>query len=958
MVVKRLCFLVILLFQFGWGQTIDDAYVLEKNKKAAALNRDGKFVEADAILESLLSRLENEKSSQRFFAVTYQTKAKIVQNLGNYEESNMLARKSLQISLKLFDSIKIADNYNTIGINHYFQSDYDSTTFYYEKSLEIKRKIKTNPYALAVSTYNLALVYDDLGQTERALELYHQSENLLLESKEKRNFLSDVYVGIALIHFYAGDLSKAEIYVDKAMEKGLSSYGEFNPNMTFVYTTYANILEAKKEYKAAIELLRKNLKIRRESYGEWHMWTCETNYDLANSYLLIENYDKAEEHYLRAIEIGSRINSRQYLANARNFLGQLYLDRRIHLDRAQNLLYLALDTNREIYGDVSDLVAENYLQLAKLYKAKGEKEEFLNHIDLCLRAANYSVDRLNETIGPLQAIGALMLLTDYYSEEFEESRKIESLMNSYGQVDQKMKLIKFIQSNFSSDRSRIDFANKYREVFEKDLGICWLLYHETKDRNYLEKAFELSESNRNTTLLKGLQGIKYMAFSDIPEEKQQVEQSVKKDLERVKMDLFFEKSASKPDKEYYKSLLDLRINLTNKLDSIYNDFDKNFPKFKSNINNDSIVKIKEVQGVLDDNTQVLTYFLGDESLFSFTITKDTVILLRADIAPRLTVITNDFKNHLSGREDINDLSYDLYMYLMGQQLDQGKSELIIIPDNVLNYIPFEVLKTQSGSYLLENHTISYTGSVSLYMELKNNFFNYKTPQNWAGFAPEYEGSERLSYTKQEIEEVSEITDGTTFMDGTALKTNFTAHSKDFSIVHLAMHAEIDNEHPMYNSLLFDDGPLTASEIYTMKSNANLVVLSACNTGFGKIEKGEGVMSMARAFHFSGVPSILMSLWKVPDKQTKSIMIDFYRHLKKGEKKSDALRQAKINYLKKNANTALAHPYYWSGFVINGNTEVVDLQNSAYPMIIWISIMLFSIMVLFIVFKKLRKYYSR
>jgi tetratricopeptide (TPR) repeat protein len=507
MVVKRLCFVLILLFQFVWGQNIDNSYVLEENRKALNLNREGKFVEANAILHSLLLKLQEENSKENLFAVTYQTKAKIVQSLGNYEESNLLARKSLQISLKLFDSVKIADNFNTIGINHYFQSDYDSTTFYYEKSLEIKRKIKTNPYGLAVSTYNLALVYDDLGQTERALELYNQSETLLLESKQKKNFLSDVYVGMALIHFYSGDLSKAEIYVEKALEKGLSSYGEFNPNMTFVYTTYANILEAKKEYEAAIDLLKKNLKIRRESYGEWHRWTCETNYDLANSYVLVKNYDKAEEHYLKAIEIGNRINSRQYLANARNFLGQLYLDRLIHLDEAQNLLHFALETNREIYGDISDLVAENYLQLAKLYKTKGQHKEFLEYIDECLKAANYKADRPNELIGPLQAIGAMMLLTDYYSDEFKRNGNIETLKNSYKQVDKKIELIKLAQSNFSSDRSRIDFANKYREVFEKDLGICWLLYHETRDPKYLQKAFELSETNRNTALLKGLHGI-------------------------------------------------------------------------------------------------------------------------------------------------------------------------------------------------------------------------------------------------------------------------------------------------------------------------------------------------------------------------------------------------------------------------------------------------------------------
>jgi CHAT domain-containing protein len=106
----------------------------------------------------------------------------------------------------------------------------------------------------------------------------------------------------------------------------------------------------------------------------------------------------------------------------------------------------------------------------------------------------------------------------------------------------------------------------------------------------------------------------------------------------------------------------------------------------------------------------------------------------------------------------------------------------------------------------------------------------------------------------------------------------------------------------------------------------LAVLSSCNTGFGKIEKGEGVMSMARAFHFSGIPSVLMSLWKVPDKETESIMVDFYKFLKSGRSKSEALRLAKLNFLDNNTNPELKHPYYWSGFVINGNTEPISIGN--------------------------------
>jgi CHAT domain-containing protein len=935
-----------------WGQTLDREYVVSENKRASELNREGNFLEANQVLDRLLTRLEAEGSEDKFFASTYQTKAKVVQSLGNYQESSKLARSALMISLKANDSLNIADSYNTIGINHYFEADYDSTTYYYEKSLEIKRRSKTDPYALAVSTYNLALVYDDLGQTEQAMELYKQAENYLLESKKSKNFLSDVYVGMALIYFYSGDISKAEGYAEKAMEKGLISYGEFNPNMTFVYTTYANILEAEKKYDESIALLEKNLKIRRSAYGEWHRWTCETYYDLANAYVLVENYDKAEVYYKKAIEIGKKINSYQYLANARNFLAQLYLDRKIHLDESERLLQASLETNINIYGNKSDLVAENYLQLAKVHKLKEDESRFQEYIKKSLEAADYSQDDLGSVIGPLQALDALMLVGDWNNKVFEKDGDIIHLIDSYELVDQKTALIKHTQRNFSSDRSRIDFANKYREVFEMDLGLCWVLYHETKDDKYLQKAFELSETNRNTTLLKGLQGLEYRAYSGIPPDKLVLENLTKKALEKVKMDIFFEKSASEPDKEYYRSLLDERILLSNKLDSIYRDFYKNYPKFKNISSSQELVKIEEVQAKLDGNTQVITYFLGEESLFSFSITKDSISLLRADIADKLVRGTNDFKNHLSKRDNIDELSYDLYMYLLGQQLDREKKNLIIVADNVLNYIPFEILRSPDGSFVLEKHNVSYNGSVRIFLELKKAFFKYDAPQDWAGFAPTYSEEEVLPSSIEEINEIARLTDGVEFIGAAAKKKNFIEHNKEFSIMHFAMHAKIDNENPLYNRLLFEDGELTASEIYTSKSKVNLAVLSACNTGFGKIEKGEGVMSMARAFHYSGIPSVLMSLWKVPDQETKMIMIDFYRFLKKGKSKSEALRMAKLNYLDKNGNSALAHPYYWSGFVINGNTDPLEINNADFPLA-WIVFAILGILILSYLYKKFR-----
>ena len=124
----------------------------------------------------------------------------------------------------------------------------------------------------------------------------------------------------------------------------------------------------------------------------------------------------------------------------------------------------------------------------------------------------------------------------------------------------------------------------------------------------------------------------------------------------------------------------------------------------------------------------------------------------------------------------------------------------------------------------------------------------------------------------------------------------------------------------------NDGFLHAYEIYNLPLQARLAVLSACETGVGELVKGEGVMSLARAFHYAGCPSVVTSLWKVDDEATAQLMQYFYENLANGKTKSTALREAKLSYLK-NAPESKKHPLYWAGFVLIGDDSEIILQES-------------------------------
>ena len=176
------------------------------------------------------------------------------------------------------------------------------------------------------------------------------------------------------------------------------------------------------------------------------------------------------------------------------------------------------------------------------------------------------------------------------------------------------------------------------------------------------------------------------------------------------------------------------------------------------------------------------------------------------------------------------------------------------------------------------------------------------------------------------------------MKGDATETNFKNDLNGYSVIHLATHAIVDDEKPQYSRLVFNlsdslnDGYLHAYEIYSMDIDAKLVSLSACNTGFGTVQKGEGVMSLSHAFAYAGVPSTLVSLWPASDKSTPEIMRLFYTNLQSGMNKDVALRQAKLSYLETSAGKA-RHPFYWGGFILIGDVESIE---SSWSTIYWIA----------------------
>lgn len=304
-------------------------------------------------------------------------------------------------------------------------------------------------------------------------------------------------------------------------------------------------------------------------------------------------------------------------------------------------------------------------------------------------------------------------------------------------------------------------------------------------------------------------------------------------------------------------------------------------------------------------------------------------------------LASQLVENLWNRKPMKAIAQDLGSKLL-PDFEANIEDLIVIADKYLNQIPFEILEDGSGM-LLEKLNLSYAGSVQLYDAQKQMSKRQRSSGKWMGFAPIYKENS-LPNNQNEVKEINKLTGGMEILGETATKSKFLEESPNAFIIHLATHSETDQNNPMLSKMYFseqdeDAGELTASEVYNLDLNADLVVLSACNTGLGKTESGDGVMSMARAFTYAGVSSAVMSLWQVSDRQTSELMVKFYENLNQGQKKNEALRNAKRDYLKTVQEPELQHPYYWAGFVVSG--DVTPISKKSYVWFYILGIILIS-----------------
>jgi CHAT domain-containing protein len=582
-----------------------------------------------------------------------------------------------------------------------------------------------------------------------------------------------------------------------------------------------------------------------------------------------------------------------------------------------------------------------------------------------------------------------------------ETRQINLLIAAARTYQLCFDLIDQLRMTLKAENSQLFLQLKLYNIYKQAIDNCFTLYELTGKSSWAEQAFEISERSKSIILLSELKDANAKKIGSIPEEYLTLEREVRKDINLYRNNILVEENQPEPDERKLIYLRSNLLTLEKKFDSLKNSFELNYPVYYRYKYDQSVVSPDQLKDILGKNEIMLEYSLSDKYLYIFLISRKKFEVKRILTDETLVRDIFSLRDNLDF-DHVLDYTYDDYLeyQIVAHKLytkliqpfsnDLVNKKIIIIPDGELNYLSFESLLqkiTPSDTiafrylpFLIKSNPISYAPTATIYSLIKKrgrapglqNGVLALAPSNTmltrSILANEAVMKELLKYdfnlpgATHEAESILQVMKGRKLIGEDATEYEFKKNASQFDILHFATHTVIDDENPLSSTLSFypydghdEDGMLHTYEIYNLELKGELAVLSACSTGNGKLLKGEGVISLARAFTYAGMPSVIMTLWDVEDISTGNIIPYFYHLLGKGYGKDIALRQAKLAYLGKTIPEIEMHPAFWSGFVLYGNNQGFRQKADHLQVILLIILAGLLFMISFIIIKRYIQY---
>lgn len=754
---------------------------------------------------------------------------------------------------------------NNIGLYYWKTNNYSNALKYLEDCLTISIEISDiNVQAECLS--NIGIIYKELGDFDQALKHHLKGLEIDRNSNNKKNVALDLNnIGIAIKNKALISKEKRLLYV---------ALDSFKKSL--------DLLDSGQDLKTEIQVLN----------------------NIGTIYALLNDYTEASSNYLMCLDKAKSVMDLESEEMIQNNLGAFYYQQN-HLSNAIKFFMNAkrIGENR----DFSCGLWETYLGLGQCYE---KKNDFSKAVAYYKKAVNV-VDRL--------------------------------------------------RGNIHLDMFKTGFIRNKLEIYENLINLLYRLNRANPSQALKEEIFLYIEKAKARAFLESLGEAKVNIRAKLSPMMRKREEEISKEISSIIFDISrqpvlkskkddLERKLSEAEDSYLRLIAEMRSEV---------------PEI-ANLVAPSPCTIRDIQDrILDSSSALLEYFLGGTHSYVFLITKKDIDFyelpnrdkIESSVAPLLKSLTVPTKGIFIGELAAERIADEILFPIR----DCGRSDinnLIIIPDGILYYLPFESLKFRSDrdssrkTYMIERAKISYAPSSSSLLFLAEKSGNRDAEKGILAFGhPVYDQRSRnfnnLNKTSSNILRELYVSQGFNFVslpysrrEVLSIGKYFPRDKKDiflrrdakeeviknvdlnkYQVIHFACHGFLDEKSPLRSSLVLsldedreEDGFLQVREIYNLRMNADLVVLSACQTGKGRIERGEGILGLPRIFFYAGAKSVISALWPIGDKSTAFFMKRFYKHLSDGADKSRALQKAKMDMM----NSKYSHPFYWAAFILHGD----------------------------------------
>ncbi len=841
---------------------------------------------------------------------------------GDYEPALDFFQRGLTIATEIDDEDTEARLLSDFGEVYWVQGDFDRAIDYHNRAIQIAEKIK-NVRILATSMGGRALIYWHQGDLQKALEDFNRCSTLFEQLGSKGN-LAINYLNVGSAHADLGNYREAQALIQKSLEMSVANKDRGLEGACL--SALGRLHEDLGEIDLAVDDFKKALRISQET-GEKREQAFAFR-DIGLIYERNEKYQEALGYYEKALNIYEETGEKKGIGRGFSDIGVIYAKLGKH-DLAMQQYVKAVDILESIGNKQG--IGQTLTRIGFEYQRKGE-------MDKAEESLMKSIAVLREVGDPQTLWPALHKLGIVYRDT---NRKAEAIKN----MKEAVELIERVRNEIQLPEQKSGYLEDKLEVYE---DLIQLLLSEGN----ISEAFEYAQRSKARAFLD------LLAESRINPEAGLNQELLDQKRKLVTQLLTIEKSIQK---EFDKETADLAA--IRKLETKRNGIDDQYSKLILDIRNKNPrfadlqypipLKLTEAQALVDDDTVLLEYFVGENHSVLFEITNKDVRVHPIAGEAQLSKLIQDLREELQKPESVLQLteqSYsrfvksasDLYLKLMkpAEANFQSKSRILIAPDGSLNYLPFECLlmkKTDNGAidfrnlpYLATKFEIEYVPSASVLSALHKNVQNSVSPQKalLAIAVPNGDAAvdPPLPFAKSEVESIAHFypsSDVTLLIGNQATEENMKRlELNHYKNLHFASHGLINEARPQLSALVLsassnrkEDGYLTMREVFDLNLHADLVVLSACNTGLGSQVRGEGVTGLYRAFLCAGASSVLVSLWNVNDKSAAELMTAFYRNMEKGGmSKPAALKQARMEMIRK----GYSHPYYWFTFILIGS----------------------------------------